>query len=69
MAKLHKAIVTITDDVIKPDVDKRQWRALKLQNDMNILIISDPETDKSAASMNVHIGNKCSSSMFRFSLY
>lgn len=58
MAPLHKAIVTITDDVIKPDVDKRQWRALKLQNEMNILIISDPDTDKSAASMNVHIG-KC----------
>lgn len=56
MAQLHRAIASITDDIIKPDVDKRQWRALKLQNEMSILIVSDPDTDKSAASMNVHVG-------------
>lgn len=58
MSKLHPSIVSITDNVIKPDVDKRQWRALKLSNEMNILIICDPETDKSAAAVNVHVGKQ-----------
>ena len=57
MAHTHSAIEVITEDIIKPDTDKRSYRALKLKNEMKVLIISDPETDKCAAAMNVHIGN------------
>ena len=56
MSQLHGAIETSTDDIIKPDTDKRSYRALKLKNEMKILLISDPDTDKSAAAMNVQIG-------------
>lgn len=56
MSHNHSAIQIITDDIIKPDTDKRSYRALKLKNEMKILIVSDPEADKSAASMNVHVG-------------
>lgn len=56
MAHIHSSIEELTDDIIKPDTDKRNYRALKLKNEMKILIISDPETDKSAAAINVHIG-------------
>jgi len=58
MSHLHPAIDTITDNVTIPDLDNRKYRALKLKNEMKILIISDPNTDKSAAAMNVHIGNQ-----------
>ncbi|XP_067928601.1 insulin-degrading enzyme-like [Watersipora subatra] len=57
MSQLHGAIETSTDDIIKPDTDKRSYRALKLKNEMKILLISDPDTDKSAAAMNVQIGH------------
>jgi hypothetical protein len=34
----------------------RLYRGVELVNGMKILLISDPETDKAAAAMDVHIG-------------
>lgn len=56
MSHIHPSIESLTDDIIKSDTDKKSYRALKLKNEMKILIINDPDTDKSAAAMNVHIG-------------
>ena len=36
--------------------DKRLYRYLKLSNNMKVFLISDPTTDKSAASLDVHVG-------------
>ena len=44
------------DNVVKSDEDKRHYRALILQNDLKVLLVSDPDTDKSAAALDVHIG-------------
>lgn len=44
------------DDVIKSDEDKRLYRALELTNCMKVLLVSDPTTDRSAASMDVNVG-------------
>jgi hypothetical protein len=46
----------ICDDITKSEGDDRLYRGLVLQNDMKILIVSDPSTEKAAASMDVHIG-------------
>ncbi|GJJ72576.1 insulysin [Entomortierella parvispora] len=41
----------------KPADDKRLYRLIRLKNDMEVLLIHDPESDKAAASMNVHVGS------------
>ncbi|WP_231896564.1 MULTISPECIES: insulinase family protein [unclassified Halomonas] len=47
-------------DVITPHVspyDERDYRVLELENGLNVLLVSDPEADKAAASMNVRVGS------------
>ena len=44
------------DDIVKSGEDKRLYRYLKLKNSMQVFLISDSSTDKSAAAMDVHIG-------------
>lgn len=36
-----------------------QYRGLELSNGLRMLLISDPHTDKSAASMDVNVGMYC----------
>ncbi|CAL1547485.1 unnamed protein product [Lymnaea stagnalis] len=43
--------------ISKSAADNRQYRGLELKNGMKILLISDPETDKSSAAMDIHIGH------------
>ncbi|KAL2535059.1 Zinc-metallopeptidase [Abeliophyllum distichum] len=55
------ALGTVTEEVeveiIKPRNDKREYRRIVLQNNLQVLLISDPETDKCAASMDVRVGS------------
>jgi len=44
-------------DIIKSNADKRKYRGLELKNGMKILLVSDPDTDKSSVAMDVHIGH------------
>ncbi|XP_052289272.1 insulin-degrading enzyme-like 1, peroxisomal isoform X1 [Citrus sinensis] len=46
-------------EIIKPRTDKRQYRRLVLKNSLQVLLISDPDADKCAASMNVSVGAFC----------
>lgn len=41
---------------IKPDLDDRTYRFINLPNDLKVLLIHDPTTDKSAAALDVNIG-------------
>lgn len=45
------------DYIIKSENDDRSYRGLKLANEMKVLLISDPTTDRGAAALDVHIGN------------
>ncbi len=38
-------------------VDKKQYRALKLSNEMRVLLVSDPDAPQCAVSLNVDIGS------------
>ena len=58
----------ICDDITKSEGDDRSYRGLVLQNDMKILIVSDSNTEKAAASMDVHIGNRGYGSIGRIGL-
>lgn len=44
------------DNIVKSTNDKRDYRGLILNNQMKVLLISDPTTDKSAASLDVNVG-------------
>ena len=46
----------ICDNITKSEGDDRLYRALVLNNDLKVLVISDPNTEKAAASMDVHVG-------------
>lgn len=48
----------VYNDVPKSPRDDRVYRGLELNNNMRVLVISDPLTDKSAAALDVHIGKK-----------
>ncbi|MEM5535013.1 insulinase family protein [Neptuniibacter pectenicola] len=43
--------------VKKSPIDPKQYSAITLDNQLRVLLISDPETDKAAASMNVAVGS------------
>lgn len=43
--------------VKKPQEDNREYVGIKLKNQLKLLLISDPETDISAASLSVHCGS------------
>ena len=47
----------VIDSIIKSPEDARLYRGLELKNGMKLLLISDETTDKSAASLDVHIGS------------
>ncbi|CAL9246036.1 unnamed protein product [Arabidopsis halleri] len=46
-----------SDTILKARTDKREYRRIVLKNSLEVLLISDPETDKCAASMNVSVGS------------
>ena len=43
--------------IIVPPGDERSYRYLRLENGLRVLLISDPSTDKAAASLDVNIGH------------
>lgn len=45
------------DDVVKSPNDKRAYEFFTLPNALKVLIVSDPEADKAAAALDVHIGS------------
>ncbi|KAI8825830.1 Metalloenzyme, LuxS/M16 peptidase-like protein [Fimicolochytrium jonesii] len=50
---------SVFEDIIKPDQDDRSYRLLTLDNKLQALLISDPNTDKSSAALDVHVGHLC----------
>jgi insulysin len=44
------------DNIVKSPTDKRSYRFLTLENGLKVLLISDPEADKSAAAMDISAG-------------
>lgn len=46
----------VEDTLIISANDERKYRGLKLENGMQVMLISDPKTDKAAAALDVNVG-------------
>ncbi len=46
-----------SEQIIKSNNDKREYRAFVLDNQLPVIVISDPTADKAAAAMNVSVGS------------
>ena len=57
------------DTIIKSEQDKREYRGLLLNNGMKVLLVSDPSTDKSAAAMEVNVGNAINNILLDWTFY
>ncbi|XP_037932560.1 insulin-degrading enzyme-like [Teleopsis dalmanni] len=55
--KLEKHCFARFDDIEKSPQDVREYRGLHLQNGMKVLLISDINTDLSAAALSVQVGH------------
>ncbi|XP_062166020.1 insulin-degrading enzyme-like 1, peroxisomal isoform X1 [Alnus glutinosa] len=44
-------------EIVKARTDKREYRRIVLKNSLKVLLISDPDTDKCAAAMDVGVGS------------
>lgn len=53
----HDHVLERFEEIMKSENDDRFYRGLVLKNKMKVLLINDPRTDKSAAALNVNIGN------------
>ncbi|KAK5990278.1 Insulin-degrading enzyme [Cladobotryum mycophilum] len=50
-------VVLLTDRLEKPSLDDRDYRVIRLENDLEALLVHDPETDKASAALDVNVGN------------
>ena len=46
----------LADTLEKPLLDDRSYRVIKLPNQLEALLIHDPNTDKASAAMDVNVG-------------
>ncbi|KHN95135.1 a-pheromone processing metallopeptidase Ste23 [Metarhizium album ARSEF 1941] len=53
------AVVLVTDRLEKPLHDLRDYRVVRLENELEVLLVHDPETDKASAALDVNVGNFC----------
>jgi hypothetical protein len=53
MTQVHR----VTDDLEKPALDDRSYRVIRLPNNLEALLVHDPDTDKASASLNVNVGS------------
>lgn len=50
-------VVLLTDRLEKPSLDDRDYRVVRLENDLEALLVHDPDTDKASAALDVNVGN------------
>lgn len=51
------SIERVTESLEKPELDDRSYRVIRLPNQLEALLVHDPDTDKASASVNVNVGN------------
>ncbi|KAK4218084.1 UCH-domain-containing protein [Rhypophila decipiens] len=47
----------VTDQLEIPSLDDRTYRVIRLPNQLEVLLVHDPQTDKASASMDVNVGS------------
>ena len=49
----NDAIISEEIRVIKPSTDRREYKIIKLENELEVILVNDPEALIASASMNV----------------
>ncbi|TWU76783.1 Insulinase (Peptidase M16) [Metarhizium rileyi] len=57
LATSRHASVRVTDRLEKPSIDDRDYRVVRLENELEALLVHDPQTDKASASLSVGVGS------------
>jgi len=57
IAVLFLAPAVAAVEIVKSPDDTRDYAYLKLPNELEVVLISDPDADKAAAALDVHVGN------------
>jgi insulysin len=47
----------VTDTLETPSLDDRNYRVIRLINQLEVLLVHDPETDKASAALDVNVGH------------
>lgn len=55
-ARASDPVAEVVEPTVSPN-DTRDYRALTLDNGLEVLLVSDPQADKAAAAMNVDVGS------------
>ncbi|KAF5253168.1 hypothetical protein FANTH_1922 [Fusarium anthophilum] len=50
-------VTLVTDSLEKPSLDDRDYRVIRLGNELEALLVHDPETDKASAALDVNVGS------------
>lgn len=50
-------VTLVADSLEKPSLDDRDYRVVRLDNELEALLVHDPETDKASAALDVNVGN------------
>lgn len=54
----HRPVERLTDRLETPSLDTRDYRVVRLpQNQLEVLLVHDADTDKASAAMDVNVGN------------
>lgn len=53
----HAPVILLTDSLEKPSLDDRDYRVVRLDNELEALLVHDPQTDKASAALDVNVGN------------
>ncbi|KAG6018861.1 hypothetical protein E4U41_003534 [Claviceps citrina] len=56
-AARHAPVVLLTESLEKPSIDDRHYRVIRLENDLEALLVHDPDADKASAALDVNVGN------------
>jgi len=51
------SVQRLADKLEKPLLDNRSYRVVKLSNELEALLIHDPDTDKASAAMDINVGS------------
>lgn len=49
--------ILVSSDVERPEIDTRSYRIIRLDNDLEALLVHDSDTDKASAALDVHVGH------------
>lgn len=52
-----RSVERLAENMEKPLLDNRSYRVIKLPNQLEALLIHDPDTDKASAAMDVNVGS------------